>query len=510
MSSRDAAHGPSRALVAQSVAAEAIRTAPWGLSALLLAAFVASPYLPMVDLPQHAAQIAVWLRLDDPAFSYSRVFELNLRTPYLTGYVAARLLASMIGVLPALKVVVWASAVLHFVAFSRLVRRLGHPAWLGLLGLPLGLGYPFYFGVVSFTAAVPFVLFSIVAALDHAERGTRKSAATLAAWLCATLVSHGFAAGVACLLVAPLLLRGAGTLVQRLAPLCAPLLLWGVWIYPAGSVRTIGGTVWAPRLIDLLGAPSLWFAASAADHVAVAFGYAALALVALGLGGPSARLERWAPLSVAVAGFCLFPLMLSGFGPLHPRFAAFLVPALLLAFEPRREPRSHVVALSVIGFCAIWFGVLVVRLYAFTRETRAMRELVEQMPPGLTVRPIVFERYSAAFPGLPALLHLSAYYMVEKGGLQGYSFAMYPTSVIRYLPTFAPGMRGGAEWHPEWFSPDAEVGGYDRFLVHASTDPIAIFGARARDLSLDFHDDGWWAYRSAMPQVRLERTQSPW
>ncbi|HVW27945.1 MAG TPA: hypothetical protein VHC69_21425 [Polyangiaceae bacterium] len=510
MSSRDAAHDPSRARVAPSLAAEAIRTAPWGLCALLLAAFMATPYLPMVDLPQHAAQIAAWLRLDDSAFPYSKVFELNLRTPYLTAYVAARWLASAIGVLPALKVVVWASAALHLVAFSRLVRRLGHPAWLGLLGLPLGLGYPFYFGVVSFAAGVPFVLFSVIAALDHAERATWRSAATLAAWLCATLISHGFAAGIACLFVAPLLLRGAGKLAVRVAPLAAPVALWGAWIYPAGSVRTIGGTVWAPRLLELLGAPSLWFAASAADHVAVALGYGALSLVALALGGPSRRLERWVPLSVALAGFCLFPLMLSGFGPLHPRFAAFLVPALLLAFEPRREPRSRAVALSVIAFCGLWFGVLVVRLDEFTRETRAVREFVERMPPGLSMRPIVFERNSTSFPGLPVLLHVSAYYMVEKGGLQGYSFAMYPTSVIRYAPAFVPGMRGGAEWHPEWFSPELEVGAYDCFLVHAGADPIAIFGARGHDLSLDFHDDGWWAYRSTSPQASLERTEAPW
>jgi hypothetical protein len=511
MASRDAAQDASRAAHAtQSLAAEVLRTAPFGLCALLLAAFVASPYLPMVDFPQHAAQIAVWLRLDDPAFSYSKVFELNLRTPYLTAYVAARLLASFIGVVAALKVVVGASAVLHLVAFSRLVRRLGHPAWLGLLGLPLGLGYPFYFGVVSFAAAVPFVLFSITAALDHRERATWTSGVVLAAWLSFTLLSHGFAAGLAVMFVAPLLLRGSGNFFARLAPLAAPAALWAVWIHPAGSVRTIGGTVWDPRLIDLLGLPALWFASSSVDRVAIVFGYAALSLVALALGAAARKPERWAPLALVVLGFCTFPAMLSGFGPLHPRFAVLFVPALLVAFEPRREPRSLKVALAAVGLCACWLSVLVARLFDFTRETRAVRDFVAHAPPGLTVRPVIFERNSTAFPGLPALLHLSAYYMVEKGGLQGYSFAMYPTSVIRYLPTFVPGMRGGAEWHPEWFSAVAEVGAYDYFLVHSSTDPVAIFGVHARELSLDFNDDGWWAYRSARPQASLERTETSW
>jgi hypothetical protein len=511
MASRDAAHDASRAANAtQSLAAEVLRTAPFGLCAMLLAALLASPYLPMVDFPQHAAQIAVWLRLDDPAFSYSKLFELNLRTPYLTAYVAARLLASLIGVMAALKLVVWASAVLHLVAFSRLVRRLGHPAWLGLLGLPLGLGYPFYFGVVSFAAAVPFALFAITAAFDHRERASSRSGVMLAAWLCFTLVSHGFAAGLVVMFVAPLLLRGAGNFVARLAPLVAPAALWAAWIQPAGSVRTIGGTIWAPRFVELLGLPSLWFASSSVDRVAIVFGYAALSLVALGLGAAARQPERWAPLALVVLGFCTFPAMLSGFGPLHPRFAALLVPALLVAFEPRSEPRSVKVALAAVGLCACWMSILIARLYDFTRETRAVRDFVAHAPGGLSVRPVIFDRNSSAFPGLPALLHVSAYYMVEKGGLQGYSFAMYPTSVIRYVPTFVPGMGGGSEWHPESFSADAEVGAYDCFLVHSSTDPSAIFGSRSRELSLDFHEDGWWAYRSTKPQASLERTEAPW
>src|SRR5438067_1190188 len=109
----------------------------------------------MVDLPQHAAQISAWLRLGDPSSVTAHQFALNLGTPYLTAYVSARLLAPLVGVVTALKLVVWASAALHWFAFSGLVKRLGHPRYLGWLGLPLGLGYPFYFGMVSFTAAMP-------------------------------------------------------------------------------------------------------------------------------------------------------------------------------------------------------------------------------------------------------------------------------------------------------------------------------------------------------------------
>ena len=481
--------------VARGLWRDAAGSAPWGLSALLLTAFVTTPYLPMVDLPQHAAQLAVWLRLSDPSFPYADLFNVNLGTPYLTGYVAALLLAHLVGVVAALRFVVWMAAALHLFAFSLLVRRLGHARWLGVFGLPLALGYPFYFGMVSFEAAMPFVLLTLVAALAHREAPTWQRGLVLALALCATVVAHGFAAGVALMMVAPLLLRGEGRFIARLLPLAAPALLWAVWLLPAGSVRTIGATIWEPRLIDLFQAPAMWFAASGADHFAMALGYATLATFALTFGRPSRSLERWAPLVFSIIGFCCFPAMLSGFGPLHPRFAAFMIPALLLAFEPRAVPRSPRLPLFAAALCVCWLAVLTVRMYAFTRETRPFRDFVARMPTGLRVRPIIFERNSEAFPSLPALLHLSAYYLVEKGGLQGYSFAMYPTSVIRYVPSFVPGMGGGAEWHPETFSADAEVGSYDCFLVHSSTDPGSIFGAQLGALDLDFHEDAWWAYR---------------
>jgi hypothetical protein len=226
----------------------------------------------------------------------------------------------------------------------------------------------------------------------------------------------------------------------------------------------------------------------------------------LSLGPPSHSVERALPLSFMVLGYCLFPLCLGGFGPLHPRFAVFMVPALLIACEPRAKPASSRVAACIALACVAWLGVFVQRLSLFARETRPIVDFVSRMPSGLSIRPIVFERTSRAFPALPALLHLSAYYVPEKGGRQGYSFAMYPTSVIRYVWTVTPTMDGGAEWHPEWFSARSELDRYDCFLVHSSTDRTGeLFGARSPEVSLAFHEAGWWAYltRSALEAQRV-------
>jgi hypothetical protein len=469
------------------------------LCALLLVAFCAVPYLPMVDLPQHAAQISLWQRLDSP--TGAPLFELNLRTPYLGAYVAARVLAPWLGAVLAVKVVVWLSVVAHLFAFDLLVRTLGHPRWLGLLGLPLGLGYGFYYGFISFIAALPLGLLAVSAALRHRGRPTLLSGSLLAAALCATLATHGFAFGMTLLMVLPLLLRGAGGFFGRVVPVVAPALLAVVWLLPGTSARSIGLTIWEPRFFDLAQVPALLLAASAADHVATAFGVLFLLLLALTFGRPSRAIERYLPLILLVLGYCVFPLMLGGFGPLHPRFAAFMVPALLLAFEPGAEHEHSLLPGLVAATTVAWLGLFVHRLSAFEAETRPVADFVARMPEGLSIRPIVFERTSEVFPDLPVLLHLSAYYLPEKAGRQGYSFAMYPTSVIRNAPSVVPTMDSGAEWHPESFSAQIELDRYDCFLVHSDSDrSVELFGDEAPGVSLAFHEGSWWAYltRSAL------------
>jgi len=487
-------HSPARDM-ARTFGADAPRIGALSFSALLLLAFFSVPYLPMVDLPQHAAQISIWLHLHDPKWAEFQLFELNLRTPYLGAYALARALSGWVGVIPALKLVVWLSIVGHWAAFDWLVRSLGHPRWLGLLGLPLGMGYGFYFGFISFIGALPFGLSATCLALSHRARPSLASGLWLGGALCATLACHGFALGLTMVLVVPLLLRGAGSLILRAAPLLAPALLMLIWLVPGSSARSIGLTIWDPRLWELSQVPGLLLASSGADHAASALGVVFLGIVLLSLGRPSREPERFLPLLVMLLGYCLFPLSFGGFTPLHPRFAAFLVPTILLAFQPSTAARPPYFDGAIALATAAWFCLFAIRLQRFARETQPIKDFIARMPAGLRIRPLIFERGSEAFPGLPAMLHLSAYYVPEKGGYQGYSFAMYPTSVVRYHPDIVPTMDQGAEWHPEWFSSTYELEGYQCFLVHSSSDRSAeLFDSHLDRMSLVFHEQGWWAY----------------
>jgi hypothetical protein len=474
-----------------------------GLSLLLFGVFLGFRDLPLVDLPQHALQITNWMRLDGP--SPPAELELNLRTPYLLAYPLARALAPLVGPVVALKLVVWASITGQVATFHCLCARLRHDPYLSLLGIPLALGYGFLFGFVSFVAAMPFLYLSLIAALNHGEAPTLKRGVALASVLSLTLVAHGVAFALACVAVGPLLLRRDSRL-GSFAPLLAPVALYAIWIVPSSSAKRIGGDSWDLGWTRLWELPGLLVGIGGSDPAATLGGVALLALALLGVGRLHPTPTRLLPLALALAGYFLFPVLFRGVGPLGPRFAVLIVPSLLLATLPRARasacPNAPFATRSVhhaasVAFVLGWCLLFSVRLASFNRETQSFHALVERLPENLRVRPLVFDRTSPAFPGVPTLIHFPAYYTVEKGGTQGYSFAMYPLSVVRYRSHVVPTMGGGAEWRPEAFDAASEAKHYDYYLVKSALDRgKSLFESFEGQVVLDAHVGDWWGYRS--------------
>jgi hypothetical protein len=474
-----------------------------GLCLGLLAAFIGFRDLPMVDLPQHAAQIVTWQRLDAGVADVARRFELNFRTPYLLAYPVARVLAPLFGAVVALKLVVWLAVVLNLVVTELLARRLGHEPWLGLLGLVTAMGLCFYFGFVSFMLAMPLAVGALILALEHASRPRPVSGALLGAGLCLLLTAHGVAFVMGFGVVGLLLLRGQGTLAGRLLPLAAPVALAASFFAPGPVSVRVGGDAWDLSPLRLLELPALLVGMTAADHVALLLGLALLVAAVAVLGGRTSKEPlRWAPLALLFAAYCFFPGMFRGIVLLHTRLPCFLLPLACLALEPRTavsERQQRGGRLAILGVTLVWLAIFCVRLAAFNREAAPFHALAAAMRPGQSLRPLVFERETNSFPGVPAFLHYPAYYYVEKGGSQGYSFAMYPLSVVRYRPDVPLSMQGGAEWRPDWFR-KSEVAQYDYFVVKSSRD-LGDELFLGTSVALEAHAGSWWIYARRSDQA---------
>lgn len=466
-----------------------------------LALLFGNTYLPLTDLPQHAVQLSVWVNYDDPTYRFSEQFELNWFTPYLLGYSLARPFVPFLGIVGALKAVIAIAVIATPLGLRELLRAVDRDVWPALLGFAFALGYCFYFGFLTYVLATP-LLFVLLALVIRFMRGPSvRGAIGIAFFALGLFFCHGliFATG--------LLLAGAITLVGGPS--------WRVRFMLLGAVlpSLIVAWVWSNKLITqnpdpnpeewqlalsrVWDVPGCWLGLGRADVPATLGGFLMLALVVSAGAKPSRKLWRWVPLLVAVALYAFFPFKIRGVAFLYPRFAGLMLPLLLLALEDggwRLRPKLwRGLAVLVTGG---WIAFVAARFDAFNRQAAQFEPIVDMLPPGKRLRPIIFERKNEFVPGGAPFLHFPAYYQAEKGGYFGVSFATASTSFARYKPGKRFGMELAQEWRPETFSYPKEGKDYDFFVAASKRDfgPFLFRGAKDGEIVMVAQEGHWRLY----------------
>ncbi len=489
-------------------------------AALLLCACVALvplwsvKYPPMVDLPQHAAQVFVWSHFDDPAFDFPGVYSLNYRTPYLLGYALTRVFAVFLPMHAALKMVVSATVLGLPLALWHLLSVTGGDRWWALLGFPLAYGFAFYWGFLNFLVAVPVAVLFVAAGLRAVGEPSWRRGWVLGALALAVFMSHALAFAVTVPAVGLVALTGCvsppgspegdgGGLrraVRLIVPLALPALLVPLWVLLAGrydaAVGVAQGNVWAEspweRLVDLplllVGAPQskgLWW-----------LGGLGVLLAVLTFGVVHRRpVHLWMPVLVAAAIFFLAPNRALGTWFVYPRLAVFLP---LFALVPlgvasaswrRRGARAALVAL-VLG----WSLFLIPGFRAVDRDARGFDQLLEEMAPGRRVLGLIFEPGLRHQLGLPVFGHFHLWYQGTKGGRVEYSFAMSFQSLVRYREGVSPLAQPGLAHQPDRFDWQRD-GRFDYFVVRSDTalGPV-LFADATAPVTLVRRAGSWWLY----------------
>ena len=155
------------------------------------ATFWFAPRLPMIDLPQHAGQVAVWRDLLLGTSPWQPLVYINYFTPYLAGYGLALLLSFVLPVSAALKLLLML-AYLGFVAACVALRsRLGGDRRLDWLFIPGFFGYAYVWGFYTFLIAAPFGILFVVLAHSYADRPTPALGVVLLLADVALFFTHG-------------------------------------------------------------------------------------------------------------------------------------------------------------------------------------------------------------------------------------------------------------------------------------------------------------------------------
>jgi hypothetical protein len=459
-------------------------------------------YLPMVDLPGHAAMLTAIREMTHQNESFTAEFRLDWYSPYLTGLALFYALSSILPITVAAKVVVSLSVVLTSMFTGTLLREVGADARWKWLAIPGSYSFGLYWGFFSYIAAVPVALWLLVATVRFDRSPTIRSGVGVAALTLLAFFSHIIAMGFACL-CALCYIAGArysdfrGVMVRWL-PYTAPLPLIALWF--TRSSEGIEGFEDAPYVYGLVSArlPLIVSQTAGFDHVSV-FGVvmtaAVLALPALSGARLCRRPERWLPFAVGLAVYFAFPSFAYRTGFVYERLAVFLVPLWLMMWDARDGGRGRGEWLAMF-LVVVWVGLNTARFAGFAHETRAFDAVLERMEPGKRVAAFVVDNGSRHFAN-PVYLHFVSWYQAVKGGIVDFNFADFQ-SVVQRPDTAAPRVDETVAWAPWLFDWQAHGGSrYDYFLVRAGANfaPL-IFKDRLNSVELIAQTDLWWLYRN--------------
>jgi hypothetical protein len=460
-----------------------------------------------IDLPQHAAQVALWRDLLKGTSPWSGLVFINLLTPYLIGYGAALPLSFVMPVEAAIALVLTVAFYAFVIACVALRKELKSDDRLDWLFLPSFFGFCWQWGFYTFLTAAPVLLLFLLAVLRYRREQSRGRGAALIGLGVALLFSHGllFLFG---LFASGLLLLGAWreplhTRLVRLAPLvvlAALLLVFALVTHDRGTAtqfRSVhfGTPIWLRPFTAIAGVNrDNWDV----DPILAA-------LTALALATPlfiGCRLNRGPAqiLFAALAATYLFvPAYALQTGYLFPRFVLFLPP--FLAFLCRRpdgasatagaeRPARLVMALA----CLAGLAALAWRTHAFALESESFVKVEQAAQPGRRALSLIFDTASPAASARKAYTHFPAYYQADRGGFVDFNFAVLPPQVVRFREGRKPAVTDEIVAKPatfDWQKDQAWI--YDYFFMRGAPDALAWLQARSPCVLALAAADGPWS-----------------
>jgi hypothetical protein len=463
----------------------------------------------MTDLPQHAAQVALFRNLHDPAFQFAGLFRTNWFTPYLIGYMSVDVLTPLLGIVTACKVVVAVALMGVPIATAFLMDETGADPYWALLTIPAMYSFTYTWGLLNFIVATPVGLLFLIYVMRHARKPTLRSSICLGLLAALLFFCHAliclFFLVIACLYMLSEIadLRRA---ILALSPLAAalPIMLlwysrtkssagfqdfaWGLgWIH-SDDPWTLGGRVtgFFPRLLGVR--PSA---------MCLIFGAALFVLPFLAGAKPIKRVSVWVPLAVCVYVLLFAPREAFGAWAVSHRFTMFALPFFVIGLEQPKALRPAwrgALLVLLIG----WIAFTTSRAIRYDAVARDFDHVLSSMEPNQRALSLVFVPDSELYSS-PVFLHFPAWYSATKEGVVDMNFALWPTELVLYRPADTPPVKIGFEWNPQTFTwSHWGADAYRYFVVRAPFEAgRELFRLAPCRVSLVAHSGDWWLYEKA-------------
>lgn len=460
--------------------------------------FWIAPHPPMVDFPQHAAQISLLKELLTGNSPWSGQLQINLVTPYLIGYGLATLLSFLMPIVTAMKLLLSLAYILFVAVCIRYRKRVSADSRLDWIFIPTFFGFCYSWGLYTFLLAAPIGLYFILQAERYASRPTIRRGAVVIAIGLLLLISHGmtFVLGWGTGLTLLTLRMRQWKALTRYLPY-AILLLAGYIFYESG--KQIDATlIQSPVAFDygtsMLGRmrEAALFPFSSQMKIGTDRSFIPVVLAIfiapflLGLRLNWRHPAAWAPFVCVATLFFGLPNTADNTALLYSRYSLFLLPVYAWLFtsgEPGKETAFQrkgiwpALSLTILVLaCSYVLGLTSLRVWRFSQETKEFDAKVRQLAFGHRALGLIFDPSSQAAENYVPYVHYTAWYQAENKGLTDFNFAWFTPQVVRYRPGAGPAVSLGFEWVPGSFDWKKHQGAsYRYFFVRGKHDAGQLF-----------------------------------
>ena len=466
-----------------------------------------STYPPMVDLPQHAAQIALLHNLHDPSFRFADLFWINWFTPYLLGYLVIYAITPVLGIVSAAKLVVSLALLGIPICTALLMFETGADVYWALLTIPSVYGFSYSWGFVNFIVAAPLGLLFLALVM----RQVRRPSLHRSFWLAMLAVLLFFSHALICIFFGMIALAyiaaETGNLrhtIRLCAPIATPLPIMLLWYLKTKSnALAQEAVVWdlgwmsSPNAIALGGRITGFFPRLLGlEPRPMCLGLGVLLFVLPFLAGarPVKRLAVWIPLAICVSTLLFAPTKVFSGWAVAYRFTIFVLPFFVLGLRQSGVVRPLWRAATLLLLVA-WLAITTRTTLHYNAEARSFNRILSSMEPNQRALSLMYIPDTNLFSA-PVFLHYPAWYSATRQGVVDMNFALWPVELVRYRPADTPPIGIGFEWHPQRFR-WTESGGssYRYFVVHAEGEVGSLVFAWAPcRVSLAAQAGNWWLY----------------
>lgn len=479
---------------------------------------------PMVDLPQHAAQVSLLLNRNTADFPFTDLFELHLFTPYLLGYGLIYAVAPLLGIVAACKLIIWLALASFALSTRFFLRQAGADPYWAWLTFPVLYGFTYQWGLLIFLVAAPLGILFLGLVWRQKAQPDLRSALLITLILYALFFCHALVLGFFSLIALAYWLFSTSRLrdfIKCAWPLLAlaPLVL--TWLvvtsqhplanFPIGWDLSWTHTVddyyvyiasWANQQDPGWGRINGFFPRLLGvrpDMIATLFGMLLFALPFLAGGRISRTRVRLVPVAAITLVLLLLPTFLLGNMYTFQRFTYLAMPLFLVMIDAAiiSNKLQNTLRLLAPLLAFGWIGFMSSHALQFNKDADGFDTVLSQMEPGKRALSFVFRRddsYSIA----PTFLHFPAWYSATHAGVSDPSFAVTFVQPVAYKPAHIPKAKfEGFEWNPQWFDWQVHEGyKYDYFIVRAPVDVgNRLFRTARCRIALTAQAGEWWLYR---------------